>query len=63
MRTGMDHFALLVTSREELDAWEQHLTELGVEHSPVVDKPYGSVLPVKDPDRNALELFWRENHP
>lgn len=62
-RTGMDHFALLVTSRAELDAWEQRLTELGVEHSPVVDEHYGSVLSVKDPDRTAIELFWRENHP
>jgi glyoxylase I family protein len=62
-RTGMDHFALLVPSRAELDEWERHLTDIGVEHSPVIDKPYGSVLSVKDPDRTAVELFYRENHP
>ena len=62
-RTGMDHFAMLVPSRAELDAWEQQLTEAGVDHSRVTDKPYGSVLSLKDPDRTAVELFWRENHP
>ena len=62
-RTGMDHFALLVPSRHALDEWTSRLDELGIEHSPVIDKPYGSVLSVKDPDRTAIELFWRANHP
>ncbi|HVF13692.1 MAG TPA: VOC family protein, partial [Acidimicrobiales bacterium] len=63
VRTGMDHLALLVPSREELDAWCDELTRLGVEYSNPVEKHYGTVLSVKDPDRIALELFWRENHP
>lgn len=29
----------------------------------VRDKPYGSVLCFKDPDRIQLELFYRDDHP
>lgn len=63
VRTGMDHFAFLVSSEEELDAWDRRLTELGVEHSSPIAMPYGTVLSLKDPDRIAIELFWRPNHP
>lgn len=62
-RTGGDHVAFRVKSRNELDSWEAHLTELGVRHSPVADRHYGSVLCLSDPDEIQLEIFYRENHP
>ena len=61
-RTGLDHVAFKVASREELDRWAARLAELGVVHSPVVDMPYGSVLCLRDPDQIQLEIFYRPGH-
>ena len=36
---------------------------LGVTHSPITDREYGSVLTFKDPDGIQLEMFYREHHP
>jgi catechol 2,3-dioxygenase-like lactoylglutathione lyase family enzyme len=58
--TGLDHFALAVSSREDLDAWASWLDELGVAHAGVTDTtdpmPY-SVLVFRDPDNIQLELI------
>jgi len=56
-RTGLDHVGLAVASRAELEGWQRHLAELGVTHSPITDRPYGSVLVFRDPDNIQLELF------
>lgn len=65
--TGLDHVGLAVTSRAELEAWQQHLAANGVStvdiadkpltQSPIVDAPYASVLVFRDPDNIQLELF------
>ncbi|MGB3411036.1 MAG: VOC family protein [Microthrixaceae bacterium] len=55
---GLDHIGFGVDSRDELDQWEQRLTELGVEHSPVADTPAGSALVFRDPDNIQLEFWW-----
>lgn len=59
-RPGLDHVGFTVTDRDELDRWEQRLTELGVEHSPVTDSPSGSgtALVFRDPDNIQLEFWW-----
>ena len=62
-RTGFDHMGLKVDSRDELDAWQAHFERLGVEHTPVVDREYGSVLTFKDPDRIQFEMFYMDGHP
>lgn len=62
-RTGADHVAFRIGSREELVEWERRLAGKGVTYSPVVDRDYGSVLCLRDPDGIQLELFYRENHP
>ncbi len=62
-RTGGDHIAFRVGSREELDQWQARLAEQGVAHSAVADRAYGSVLCLRDPDGIQLELFWRSDHP
>jgi glyoxylase I family protein len=62
-RTGADHVAFRVGSRADLEEWERRLAARGVTHSPVVDRHYGSVLCLRDPDDIQLELFYRENHP
>jgi glyoxylase I family protein len=57
--TGLDHIALAVASREDLDAWAAWFDSLGVEHARVTDTsdpmPY-SVLVFRDPDNIQLEL-------
>lgn len=59
-RPGLDHVGFTVTEREDLEAWEARLTELGVEHSPVTDSPSGSgtALVFRDPDNIQLEFWW-----
>ena len=60
-RTGMDHVALSVPTRTELDSWHTHLAALGVECSAVRDLtdpvPY-ALLTFSDPDGVALELIF-----
>ncbi len=59
-RTGLDHVALNVASRDELDAWTRRLDELGIEHSGVraADEPFPFATVVfRDPDNIQLELF------
>lgn len=65
--TGLDHVGLAVTTRVELEAWQEHLETHGVTkveiadkpltQSPIVDALYASVLVFRDPDNIQLELF------
>lgn len=58
MRTGLDHLAFGVDSKEDLDTWESHFSSLNVVHSPISHMEIGSVLVFRDPDNIQLELFW-----
>ena len=55
--TGLDHVSFLVADRTALDRWEQRLTELGVEHSPVDQQDGYAALVFRDPDNIQLEFF------
>jgi catechol 2,3-dioxygenase-like lactoylglutathione lyase family enzyme len=65
--TGLDHVGLFLPSRNDLEAWQDHLEANGVGRSEVAEKPltqspiadesYGSVLVLRDPDNIQLELF------
>jgi catechol 2,3-dioxygenase-like lactoylglutathione lyase family enzyme len=57
LRVGLDHLALNVESRGELEQWVEHLDGCGVSHSAIRDMPYGSVVAFRDPDNIQLELF------
>jgi glyoxylase I family protein len=59
-RTGLDHVAMSVDSRADLDAWAHRLDALGVEHGPIhdQDQPVHATLVVSDPDGIPVELFW-----
>jgi len=46
-----------VEDHAELEAWEQRLSDLGVEHSPVDDQPLYSVVVFRDPDNVQLEFI------
>jgi glyoxylase I family protein len=56
-RTGLDHFAFAVSSRAELESWEQRLHEADVRFTPIAETPIGSVIVFRDPDNIQLE-FW-----
>ncbi|HEY5853960.1 MAG TPA: VOC family protein [Aldersonia sp.] len=66
-RSGLDHLSFRVDGRDELSAWGERLTELGVRRSSAADRPltqapiadtaYGSVLVFRDPDNIQLELI------
>ncbi len=62
-RTGLDHIGFLVPSRADLDQWQSHFEELGVDYTTVADKDYGSVLTFRDPDQRQFEMFYRPDHP
>lgn len=62
-RTGFDHLGLMVAERAQLEEWQRHFEALGVVHTPVVDREYGSVLTFKDPDGIQFEMFYRHGHP
>jgi catechol 2,3-dioxygenase-like lactoylglutathione lyase family enzyme len=56
-RTGLDHVSFTVANRDELQAWQSRLEELGVEHSPITDRGAYAVLVFRDPDNIQLEFI------
>lgn len=56
-RTGLDHLALTVSSRAELEEWEERLRDEKITFTPVAETPIGSVIVFRDPDNIQLE-FW-----
>jgi catechol 2,3-dioxygenase-like lactoylglutathione lyase family enzyme len=60
-RTGLDHLALQVTSREAIDEWITHLDVVGVKHEALFEStepaPHALVA-LRDPDGIPIELFW-----
>jgi glyoxylase I family protein len=71
-RTGLDHLGLAVPDRSTMEMWQAHLEQMGVRksdvaaepctQSPIVDRPYGSVLVFRDPDNIQLEMFAPPSH-
>ncbi len=61
-RAGLDHIAFGLATRDELDAWVQHLDGLGIKHDPVFEGNEPSPLALvtfSDPDGIPLELIWQ----
>jgi glyoxylase I family protein len=60
-RTGLDHLAINVERREDLDDWVTHLDHLGVQRGTITDRTEPmrfSTLVFRDPDNIQLELIW-----
>ena len=55
-RCGLDHLALRVGSKDELDAAVAHLDHLGIGHEAIKDIGPAYILEFRDPDNIALEL-------
>jgi catechol 2,3-dioxygenase-like lactoylglutathione lyase family enzyme len=56
-RTGLDHIAFTVSSRDDLEAWQGLLAEKGITFTPIADSPLGSLIALRDPDNIQLELW------
>jgi len=61
-RTGMDHLSFAVSGRDDLEAWQRHLDELGVEHGPIAEAEPApgmryALIAFRDPDNIQLEVF------
>jgi catechol 2,3-dioxygenase-like lactoylglutathione lyase family enzyme len=57
-RTGLDHAAFSVPTRDDVDVWAQRLDSAGIEHSGRIDIPIGAILNFADPDGIALSIFY-----
>ena len=59
-RTGLDHIAFGVSTRDELDAWVARLDSAGVTHSGVTETPAtgSSLVAFRDPDNIQLEFYF-----
>ena len=53
---GLDHLALAVPDGASLQAWAEHLTEIGIDHAGVVLEGGHPSLQLRDPDGIAIEL-------
>ena len=67
LRTGLDHLAVQVPSREALDGWIARLEAMGVEHEAVVERNEPvrlALVLVRDPDSIPIELIcWPGRGP
>jgi len=61
LRTGLDHLALHLPTREDLNEWIAHFNAVGVEHEDLFETaepvPH-ALVQVRDPDGIPIELFW-----
>jgi len=57
-RAGLDHFALHVPERHDLDEWVRHLDQLGILHSGIKSVDYADIITFRDPDNIQLEICW-----
>jgi catechol 2,3-dioxygenase-like lactoylglutathione lyase family enzyme len=56
-RVGLDHLSFAVESRDELEAWIDHLDACDVGHSGIIEAHFGPTIVFRDPDNIQLELF------
>jgi catechol-2,3-dioxygenase len=53
---GLDHLALAVPDGAQLEAWAEHLAQVGIDHAGVVLEGGHPSLQLRDPDGIAIEL-------
>jgi len=56
-RVGLDHRGLGCSSEAEVRGWKSRLEDLGMEHGPLEEVPYGWAVTARDPDGIAVEFF------
>jgi glyoxylase I family protein len=58
-RNSVHHFALIVETEDEQDAWRDYLRGCGVECSEILDRGAFRSLYVRDPDGHIVEIATR----
>jgi catechol 2,3-dioxygenase-like lactoylglutathione lyase family enzyme len=59
---GFDPFSFAVHGREDIEAWIDHLDQLSVEHSTLIEASIGWLLVFHDPDGMEIHLYtWAEH--
>jgi glyoxylase I family protein len=56
-RAGMDHIALTVADRSELEAWARRFDEKEVPHSEIKEGATGWLITFRDPDNIQFEVY------
>jgi glyoxylase I family protein len=56
-RVGLDHVGLACRTEADVRDWAARLQQLGVEHGPVEDVPYGWAVTARDPDNIPVEFY------
>lgn len=56
-RVGLDHVGLACSTEADVRDWAARLDQLGFEHGPVEDVPYGWAVTARDPDNIPVEFF------
>jgi glyoxylase I family protein len=57
LRPGLDHISFAVATTDDLEAFAEHLTAAGVQHSGVKPLPgFGHFIELRDPDGLLVEL-------
>lgn len=56
-RVGLDHIGLACPREDDVRAWAARMSDLGVDHGPVEEAPYGWAVTARDPDGIAVEFF------
>jgi glyoxylase I family protein len=56
-RIGLDHLSFAVADGPALEAWREHLDELGIDHDAIDDQGFALGLNLRDPDGIALEFY------
>jgi glyoxylase I family protein len=59
---GLDHLALAVSDRDELERWRDWLDDHGVPQSGITETDLGHHLNLRAPDNIAIELFAIKPH-
>lgn len=62
-RTGLDHVALTVPDRAELERWQRRFQQLGVQHSSIKEGATGWLITFRDPDNVQLEIYTQSKEP
>jgi glyoxylase I family protein len=60
-RVGLDHFALRVADRDELQRWATHLDAKDVANTGVIDTGFGPTIVFRDPDNMQLEFYVHQD--
>ena len=56
-RVGLDHLGLGCADEAEVRSWHARLEDLGFEHGPLEDVPYGWAVTARDPDGIPVEFY------